>query len=43
MGSGKTISAINIYNSLYLGFGNKFSVIVTVPKNLEKEPWLRDL
>ena len=43
MGSGKTISAINIYNSLYLAFGNKFNVILLIKKALKEEPWLKDL
>ena len=43
MGSGKTVTAINIFNALYSSFGNNFDLILLIKKSLKDEPWLKDL
>ena len=43
MGSGKTVTSINIYNSLYCAFGNNFNLVIMIKKSFRDEPWLKDL
>lgn len=43
MGAGKTVTAINVYNTLYLTFGNNFFVVVMIKKQFQDEPWMKEL
>ena len=42
VGSGKTVSAINVYNVLF-NFTPKWNVILLIPASLRNDPWLKDL
>ena len=42
VGSGKTVSAINIYNVLF-NFTPKWNVFLIIPASLRNDPWLKDL
>ena len=42
VGSGKTVSAINIYNVLF-NFTPKWNVFLLIPASLRNDPWLKDL
>lgn len=42
LGSGKTASAINIYNSLY-NYNPEWNVIILIKASLKNDPWLKDL
>ena len=42
LGSGKTVSAINIYNVLF-NYTPKWNVFVIIPASLKNDPWLKDL
>ena len=42
LGSGKTVSAINIYNVLY-NFTPKWNVFLLIPASLREDPWMKDL
>ena len=42
LGSGKTVSAINIYNVLY-NYTPKWNVFLLIKASLENDPWLKDL
>jgi superfamily II DNA or RNA helicase len=42
LGSGKTATAINIYNVLY-NFTPKWNVFVIIPASLKSDPWLKEL
>ena len=42
MGSGKTVSAINVYNILY-NYTPKWNIFILIPASLHNEPWLKDL
>ena len=42
VGSGKTVSAINVYNVLF-NFTPKWNVIMLIPAALRNDPWLKDL
>lgn len=42
LGSGKTVSAINIYNVLY-NYTPGWNVFVLIKASLEDDPWLKDL
>jgi len=42
LGSGKTATAINIYNILF-NFTPKWNVFVIIPASLKSDPWLKDL
>jgi hypothetical protein len=43
MGSGKTVTTINVYNSLYSAFGNNFNLVIMIMKRFKDEPWLKEL
>ncbi len=42
LGSGKTATAINVYNVLF-NFTPKWNVFVIIPASLKNDPWLKDL
>jgi superfamily II DNA or RNA helicase len=42
LGSGKTVSAINIYNVLY-NYTPDWNVFIIIPASLRNDPWLKDL
>ena len=42
LGSGKTVSAINIYNVLF-NYTPDWNIIVIIPASLRNDPWLKDL
>lgn len=42
LGSGKTVSAINIYNVLF-NFSPKWNVFLMIKASLKNDPWLKDL
>ena len=42
LGSGKTVTAINIYNVLF-NFTPKWNVFVIIPASLRDDPWMKDL
>ena len=42
VGSGKTNSAINIYNILY-NYTPKWNVFILIPASLHDDPWLKDI
>lgn len=42
LGSGKTISTINIYNMLY-SYDNGWNVFILLKASLKDDPWLKDL
>jgi len=42
LGSGKTVTVINIYNILY-NYTPKWNVFLIIPASLEKDPWLKDI
>ena len=42
LGSGKTVSAINIYNVLY-NYTPKWNVFLLIKASLKDDPWLKDL
>jgi superfamily II DNA or RNA helicase len=42
LGSGKTVSAINIYNVLY-NYTPKWNVFILIKASLKNDPWLKDL
>ena len=42
VGSGKTVSAINIYNVLF-NFTPKWNIFLLIPASLRIDPWLKDL
>jgi len=42
VGSGKTVSAINIYNVLF-NFTPKWNVFLLIPASLRNDPWMKDL
>tara|TARA_B100000768_G_scaffold156636_1_gene154306 strand:+ start:7817 stop:10174 length:2358 start_codon:yes stop_codon:yes gene_type:complete len=42
VGSGKTVSAINIYNVLF-NYSPKWNIFLLIPASLRDDPWLKDL
>ena len=42
LGSGKTVSAINIYNVLF-NFTPKWNIFILIPASLRNDPWMKDL
>lgn len=42
LGSGKTVTAINVYNILY-NYTPKWNVFLIMPAALHKDPWIKDL
>lgn len=42
MGSGKTASAVNIYNVLF-NYTPKWNIFIIIPASLHTDPWLKDL
>lgn len=42
MGSGKTASAVNIYNVLF-NYTPKWNIFIIIPASLHNDPWLKDL
>lgn len=42
VGSGKTVSAINIYNVLF-NFTPKWNIFLLIPASLRNDPWMKDL
>ena len=42
LGSGKTVTAINIYNVLF-NYTEKWNVFIIIPASLRNDPWLKDL
>jgi len=42
VGSGKTVTIINIYNILY-NYTPKWNVFLLIPAALEQDPWLKDI
>ena len=42
LGSGKTVSAINVYNMLY-NYNPNWNVFVLIKASLKDDPWMRDL
>ena len=42
LGSGKTATAINIYNVLY-NYTPKWNIIIFIPASLRNDPWMKDL
>ena len=42
LGSGKTVSAINIYNVLY-NYTPKWNVFILIKASLKDDPWMKDL
>lgn len=42
VGSGKTVSAINVYNVLF-NYTPKWNVFLLIPASLRNDPWLKDL
>jgi len=42
LGSGKTVTVINVYNILY-NYTPKWNVVLIIPAALENDPWLRDI
>ena len=42
LGSGKTVSAINIYNVLY-NYTPKWNVFILIKASLKNDPWMKDL
>jgi superfamily II DNA or RNA helicase len=42
VGSGKTVTIINIYNILY-NYTPKWNVFLIIPAALEQDPWLKDI
>ena len=42
LGSGKTVSAINIYNVLF-NYTPKWNVFLLIKASLKNDPWLKDL
>jgi superfamily II DNA or RNA helicase len=42
LGSGKTVSAIHIYNSLF-NYTPKWNVFMLIPASLRNDPWIKDL
>lgn len=42
LGSGKTLTVINLYNILY-NYTPKWNVILIIPANLHNDPWVKEL
>jgi len=42
LGSGKTVTAINVYNILY-NYTPKWNVFIIIPASLRDDPWLKDI
>ena len=42
LGSGKTVTAINLYNVLF-NYTPKWNVFLLIPASLKNDPWLKDL
>ena len=42
LGSGKTVTVINVYNLLY-NYTPKWNVFLIIPASLHNDPWLKDL
>ena len=42
LGSGKTVSAINVYNVLF-NYTPKWNIFILIPASLKDDPWLKDL
>ena len=42
LGSGKTVTAINVYNVLY-NYTPKWNVFILLKASLEQDPWMKDL
>lgn len=42
LGSGKTVSAINVYNVLF-NYTPKWNIFLLIPASLRNDPWLKDL
>jgi len=42
LGSGKTVTAINVYNVLY-NYTPKWNVFILIPAALRNDPWLKDI
>ena len=42
LGSGKTVTAINVYNVLF-NYTPKWNVFILIPASLRNDPWLKDL
>lgn len=42
LGSGKTVTAINVYNILY-NYTPKWNVFILIPAALRDDPWLKDI
>jgi len=42
LGSGKTVTAINVYNVLY-NYTPKWNVFILIPASLRDDPWLKDI
>jgi hypothetical protein len=42
LGSGKTVTAINVYNVLY-NYTPKWNVFILIPAALRDDPWLKDI
>jgi superfamily II DNA or RNA helicase len=42
LGSGKTVTAINVYNVLY-NYTPKWNVFIIIPASLRDDPWLKDI
>ena len=42
LGSGKTVTAINVYNVLF-NYTPNWNVFILIPASLRNDPWLKDL
>jgi hypothetical protein len=42
LGSGKTVTVINVYNILY-NYTPKWNVVLIIPAALRNDPWMRDI
>ena len=42
LGSGKTVTVINVYNMLY-NYTPKWNVFLIIPAALKNDPWLKDI
>ena len=42
LGSGKTVTAINLYNVLY-NYTPKWNLFIIIPASLKNDPWMKDL
>lgn len=42
LGSGKTVTAINIYNVLF-NYTPKWNIFILIPASLRNDPWMKDL